>query len=420
MVLLMHWKSSLSWCAPALFLVGLTAGLAVYSKPALSRTPAPSATSAIVLNGIDVLERQNFAPLRGLRVGLLTNPTGTDRQRRSTIDLLQHAPGVELRSLFSPEHGIRGDRDEKIGDSRDEKTGLPVFSLYGENRSPSPQQLADLDALVFDIQDVGCRFYTYISTLKNAMTAASKAGLKFFVLDRANPINGHAVEGPLMTGAPSFIACHPLPVRHGLTVGELALLFKRELGLALDLKVIPLQGWHRDMWFDQTGLPWANPSPNMRNLNEAALYPGIGLLEFSALSVGRGTDTPFETFGAPYIDDLVLAAELNRSRLPGVRFVPVRFTPRASVFQGQNCGGVYIVVTDRNRLAPVDVGIETARILHRLYPVDFKVEKLFELLRHPQTIEAINAGKTLAEIKSLWKADLRAFEARCLPFKQYR
>lgn len=419
MVLLMYLKSYVRWWAPALLLAGLTASLAVYSKPAPPRPPAPPAPGAIVWNGIDVLVGQNFAPLRGLRVGLLTNHTGTDRQRRPTIDLLRQAPGVELRALFSPEHGIRGDRDEQIGDGRDEKTGLPVYSLYGQNRSPSPQQLAGLDALVFDIQDVGCRFYTYISTLKQAMAAASRAGLKFFVLDRPNPINGQAVEGPLLVGAPSFIACHALPVRHGLTVGELALMFKQESGLALDLRVIRVQGWHRDMWFDQTGQPWANPSPNMRNLNEATLYPGVGLLEFTALSVGRGTDTPFELFGAPYIDDLVLAAELNRSRLPGIRFVPVRFTPKASVYQGQSCGGVYLIVTERERLAAVDVGIEAARILHRLYPAEFKVEKMGELLRHPQTLEAIKAGQTLAEIKKLWKADLRAFAARRERFRQY-
>src|SRR5437016_4452619 len=321
--------------------------------PRASETSAESSApqtvslkTAEVLNGIDVLARQKFAPLKGLRVGLVTNHTGHDSGRNLTVDLLRSAEGVQLKSLFSPEHGIRGALDEQVSDSKDEKTGLPVYSLYGSRRAPEPEQLKDLDALVFDIQDIGCRFYTYIATMGNCLEAAGKAGLKFFVLDRVNPINGATVEGPVYRGESSFTAFHSVPLRYGMTVGELARMLNSERGFHADLSVVPVEGWTRDLWFDQTELPWTNPSPNMRNLNEAILYPGVGLLE-SVVSVGRGTDTPFELVGAPYIDDVNLAAEMNRAGLSGVRFVPVRFTPKASVFRDQPCGGVYILVTDR-------------------------------------------------------------------------
>jgi len=372
-----------------------------------------------VLNGIDVLVRQEFKPLRGLGVGLITNHTGHDRQRRATIDLLRQAPGVTLKVLFSPEHGIRGELDEKVSDGLDPRTGLPVYSLYGESRQPTPEQLRDLDALVFDIQDIGCRFYTYISTMGLAMEAAAKAGLKFFVLDRVNPIGGMAVDGPVHTGAPTFTAFHRLPVRHGMTVGELARLFNAERGINCALTVIPVEGWSRGEWFDQAGLPWTNPSPNMRSLTEAALYPGIGLLETTALSVGRGTGTPFEVIGAPYIDDVKLAADLNRAALPGARFVPVRFTPSASVFKDTPCAGVQIVLADRSRGDVVDIGIVIAQTLHRLHPGSFDLAKFNTLLQHPPTLEAIRAGKSLADIRRLWLADLAAFNQRRAEFLLY-
>lgn len=380
----------------------------------------PSATaSAGVLNGIDVLVQQKFAPLKNLRIGLITNHTGHDRQRNPTIDLLKNAPGVQLKALFSPEHGIRGALDEKVADGVDEKTGLPVYSLYGERRSPAPAQLQDLDALVFDLQDIGCRFYTFVSTMGNCLAAAGQAKIKFFVLDRVNPLNGVAAEGPVPAGAASFVAYHPTPLRHGMTVGELARMFNVERGWNADLTVIPLAGWSRDLWFDQTGLPWTNPSPNMRSLTEATLYPGVGLLE-SAISVGRGTDTPFEVVGAPYIDDVKLAVELNRARLPGVRFVPIRFTPGASVFKGMNCGGVSILLTDRDQCPVVDVGLTLALTLQRLYPNEFALEKMQTLLQSRATLEAIKAGKSLAEIKQGWAADLESFRKRREPFLLYK
>lgn len=375
-------------------------------------TPFATARPGEVLNGIDVLVKQNFAPLRKLRIGLITNHTGADRARNPAIDILKSAPEVQLKALFSPEHGIRGQLDEKVPDSVDEKTGLPVHSLYGERRAPAPEQLKDLDALAFDIQDIGCRFYTYISTMGNCMEAAAKAGLKFFVFDRVNPIGGRAVEGPVHIGASSFVAFHSLPLRHGMTVGELARMFNDERGWKADLTVIKLEGWSRPMWFDETGLPWINPSPNMRSLTEATLYPGVGLHE-SALSVGRGTGTPFEVIGAPYInDDVELASELNRAGLAGVRFVPIRFTPGASTFKDKPCGGVSMTVTDRDQFNAVDVGIAIALALQKHYPTNYALAKVQTLLQHQPTIDAIRAGKTLNQIKQSWEAELTNFKRR--------
>ena len=372
-----------------------------------------------VLNGIDVLAAQGFAPLRKRRVGLITNHTGTDRERRATVDLLKNAPEVELRALFSPEHGIRGQADEKVPDGIDAATGLPIFSLYGDHRQPRPEQLANLDALVFDIQDIGCRFYTYIATMGLCLEAAAKANLEFIVLDRVNPINASTVEGPVYRGTTNqFVAFHAIPVRHGMTVGELARMIAAERGWKPKLTVIPVQGWKRSAWFDETGMPWINTSPNMRNLKQATLYPGVGLVEF-AVSVGRGTDSPFEIVGAPYIDDRAFAAELNRAGLPGITFVPIRFTPKASVFKDQECGGAYLMLTDRDACKVVDVGIVLALTLQKLYPNAFPLAKMGTLLQHPPTEEAIREGKSLSEIKALWATDLGEFNARRASFLVY-
>ena len=373
-----------------------------------------------VLNGIDVLKRNRFTQVRGLRIGLITNHTGADRERNPTIDLLHQAEGVKLVALFSPEHGIRGLADEKISDSKDEKTGLPIYSLYGERRIPSAEQLAQLDGLVFDIQDIGCRFYTYISTMGNCMEAAAKAKKKFFVLDRVNPINGTKIEGPVLQGERSFTGWHEIPVRHGMTVGELASMFKEERGIDVDLTIVRLQGWQRDFLLDQTLLPWINPSPNMRSLTQAILYPGIGLLETTELSVGRGTDTPFEVIGAPYIDDLKLAAELNASGLSGVRFVPVRFTPNNREFKGQSCKGVNIILTDRDKCNVVDVGITIASKLQQLYPDQLGLEKFNKLLVHKATVDAIREGKPLSAIKAEWETELKRFRERREKILLYR
>ena len=389
-----------------------TTGAATSSTAAGRRRPSVTGkaeTGLHVLNGIDVLVKQKFAPLKGLRVGLVTNHTGHDRERNPTIDLLRNAPDVQLKALFSPEHGIRGLKDEHVGDSVDEKTGLPVYSLYGPRHKPTAEQLQDVDALVFDIQDVGCRFYTYTATMALVMEAAAKNDKKYFVLDRVDPINGVTVDGPVLMGKTSFVAYHQVPLRYGMTIAELAKMFKAERNCNADLTVIPLENWRRDLWFDQTGLPWTNPSPNMRNLAEAILYPGIGLLE-SALSVGRGTDTPFEVVGAPYIDDLKLADELNSAGLPGIRFVPIHFTPSYSVHKDQLCRGVYLLLTDRDACNVVDVGLLIAKTLYRLYPEQFNPDKMSHLLLHPPTLEAVKADKSLKEIHAIWQHDLDDFQ----------
>ncbi|HYG75970.1 MAG TPA: exo-beta-N-acetylmuramidase NamZ domain-containing protein [Planctomycetota bacterium] len=375
---------------------------------------------ADVLNGIDSLAARNFTDLKGLKIGLITNQTGIDRKRNATIDLLKAAPGVTLKALFCPEHGIRGDIDAKVSDSVDEKTGLPVYSLYGESRAPKAEQLAELDALVFDIQDIGCRFYTYMSTLGLSLEAASKSGKIFFVLDRVNPVNGVDIEGPVHGGESTFTAFHSIPVRHGMTAGELAKMFNDERGFNAQLTVIPLENWSRKMWFDETGLPWINPSPNMRSVAAAGLYPGVGLLEFTSLSVGRGTDRPFEVFGAPYVDDLKFTAAMNRLNLPGVRFYPVRFTPAASVFKGQLCGGVGIVVTDRAQCASVDIGIAAATTLNALYPREFTIEKFNVLLADVQTLNEVKKAAPLQEIKRLWAEKLDSFKVRRQKYLLYK
>jgi len=386
----------------------------------LRPSAAPVDTAAPVLNGIDVLAKNKFAQLKGLKLGLITNHTGQDRARNATIDLLHKAPGVSLVALFSPEHGIRGALDEKVSDSKDEQTGLPVFSLYGVRRTPAPEQLAGLDALVFDIQDIGCRFYTYPATLINCLEAAAKAKKKFIVLDRANPIGGNAVEGPLLVGTNSFVAWHKVPLRHGLTLGEVARMVNAERGFGADLTVVPVEGWSRAQWFDEFGQPWTNPSPNMRSLAAAALYPGVGLLE-QAISVGRGTDTPFEVVGAPYVtNDVRFAAELNRAGLPGVRFHAVRFTPTYSTFKDKPCGGARIVLTDRDALNAVDVGLTIAVTMQRLYGTNFAADRMQVLLREPSVLAGIKAGKSVAELRAGWAADLEAYRKRREPFLLYR
>ncbi|HEX2123257.1 MAG TPA: exo-beta-N-acetylmuramidase NamZ domain-containing protein, partial [Thermoanaerobaculia bacterium] len=347
-------------------------------------------------NGIDVLHANGYDALRGMRVGLITNHTGIDRAGNPTIDLLRSAPGVTLVALFSPEHGIAGTADEKVADSARE---IPIYSLYGERRRPSPEQLANLDALVFDIQDIGTRFYTYISTMGLAMEAAAEAKVKFVVLDRVNPIGGAMVEGPLLEGETNFVGWHTLPVRHGMTVGELARMFREERGIDVDLTVVPLRGWVREHWQDEAGLPWIDTSPNMRSLSAAALYPGLGLLE-RALSVGRGTGTPFEILGAPYIDGPQLARALRG--LPGLWFEPVRFTPAVSIHKGEECGGVRVFITNRSALRSVDAGVVIAATLARLYPDQFPVDELRPLLRHEATLQAIRAGTPIERIRATW------------------
>jgi uncharacterized protein YbbC (DUF1343 family)/CubicO group peptidase (beta-lactamase class C family) len=372
-----------------------------------------------VQNGIDVLKRDGFRQLRGRKIGLITNQTGIDRQRNSTVDLLHAAPELKLVALFSPEHGIRGDLDkEGIGDGKDEKTGLPIYSLYGERRSPAPEQLEGIDTMVFDIQDIGCRFYTYISTMTNCMEAAGKAKIRFLVLDRVNPI-GPLVEGPVLSTERSFVAAHEIPLRHGMTAGELARLINAERKFGADLGVIRCEGGSPVKWFDRCGLPWQNPSPNMRGPTAAVLYPGVGLLEFCKLSVGRGTDTPFEILGSPYIDELKLAAELNATGLAGVRFVPARFTPTGSVFAGEECRGVKILLTERESFRAADLGIVLASTLLRLHAGDLELEKMGRLLGDEATLGAIRSGVSLEAAKATRDRGIAAFMESRRPYLLY-
>jgi uncharacterized protein YbbC (DUF1343 family)/CubicO group peptidase (beta-lactamase class C family) len=368
---------------------------------------APSRSrTAPVLTGLEVLRAQNFASLAGKRVGLVTNHTGRARDGATAIDLLFAAKDVKLTALFSPEHGIRGVLDANVPSEVDEKTRLPIHSLYGDTRRPTAAMLDNLDAIVIDLQDIGTRFYTYMTTMAYVMEEAAKRKLPVHVLDRPNPINGWQIEGPsLDKDAASFVGYFPaMPIRHGMTMGELARLFNGENKIGASLTVVAMKNYRRDDWFDDTALPWINPSPNMRNLNEATLYPGIGAIEGTNLSVGRGTDTPFEHVGAPWIDGVRLADTLNARGLSGIRFYPVRFTPGSSKYAGQECQGVFMIVTDRASLRPVRVGLEIASALARMYPAEYQLDAAGRLFGSRDMLTRVKAGDDPSAIAASWSA----------------
>jgi uncharacterized protein YbbC (DUF1343 family) len=403
--------------------VATVAASALTSLPRLSRASAstgtdfgpsgsvPVSTSAIAptLAGIDVLRAGGFALLKGKRIGLVTNHTGRARDGATTIDLLHNssnANGHALVALFSPEHGIRGVLDASVPSTTDEKTGLRVHSLYGETRRPTSAMLEGIDTLVIDLQDIGARFYTYATTMAYAMEEAAKRQMSVVVLDRPNPIDGFQIEGPTLdTPALGFTGYFPMPIRHGLTLGELAKLFNGENRIGADLTVVGMKNWRRDDWFDRTGMPWISPSPNMRNLLQATLYPGIGAIEGTNLSVGRGTDTPFEQLGAPWIDGVQLAEALNARRIPGAAFYPVRFTPSSSRFANEECQGIFMIVTDRLALRPVRLGVEIAAMLHKLYGATFELEAAERLLGSKNVLARIRAGDDPQAIAASWAAD---------------
>jgi len=374
-----------------------------------------------VLAGIDVLEREGFEQLAGRNIGLITNQTGINREGISDIQLLHDESKVNLLAIFSPEHGLFGKLDiPLIENSEDPLTGIEVFSLYGSTRIPTSDMLTGIDTLVFDIQDIGTRFYTYISTMGHAMQAAAENQIRFVVLDRPNPINGITVSGPVLDeGRQSFVGFHRLPVRHGMTIGELARMFKAELRLDLDLEIIQLENWHRPGYFDATGLKWVNPSPNMRSLTGAILYPGIGLLETTNLSVGRGTDTPFELFGAPWLDGTALAGELERLKLPGVHFKAHNFIPESSKFEGELCSGVSISISDRDQFNSVKTGIQIAIQLQRLYPQIWEIDMYDRLLGNEATLGAIRQGRPYKEIETIYSAGLLEYMFRRLQYLIY-
>ncbi len=394
-------------------------------RPAARRLEARVPHIHEVSTGLDVLLADAFRPIAGKRVGLVTNATGRARDGRSTGAILASAEakkaGVELVRLFSPEHGIRSDADAAVADEIDPETGLPIVSLYGERRRPRPEDLAGLDAVVFDVQDVGARFYTYLTTLGYLLEEAAKANVAVVVLDRPDPIGGTEVEGPMADGdARSFTAYHAIPVRTGMTVGELARLFNAQRRIGSTLTVVPIRGWTRDLWYDETGLLWVNPSPNVRSLTEAALYPGIGLLETTNLCVGRGTDTPFEVIGAPWLDGVRLARVLAARGIPGVTFTPVRFTPASSTFAGRLCGGVAFTIIDRAALDPVSLGIEIATALRDLHPSDWDHESFRTLLANRKAFELLEGGATADAIVASWRDEVEAFRKSAAPFLLYR
>ncbi|HVL66229.1 MAG TPA: exo-beta-N-acetylmuramidase NamZ domain-containing protein [Vicinamibacterales bacterium] len=371
----------------------------------MSPLPPPAPYTPVV-SGIDALRAGGFAALRGRRVGLVTNHTGRARDGATTIDLIHQAKDVQLVALFSPEHGIRGILDARVPSEKDEKTGLVIHSLYGDTRRPTEEMLQGIDTMVVDLQDIGARFYTYMTTMAYVMEEAAKRNIKVVVLDRVNPINGVQIEGPALDKtAVGFTGYFPsMPIRHGMTLGELAKLFNAENKIGADLTVVELKNWKRDMWFDATGQPWINPSPNMRNLIQATLYPGIGAIEGTNLSVGRGTDTPFEQIGAPWIDGVQLADHLNARNLPGIRFYPIRFTPVSSKYANQECQGVFMVVTDRMALRPVRVGAEIAAALGRLYGDKYDIAAAARLFGSAENLARLRAGDDPSALVSGWTA----------------
>jgi uncharacterized protein YbbC (DUF1343 family) len=393
-------------------LVVLSLPLAVSARPA---EPAPTMT------GIDVLEAQNFAPLHGKRIGLITNQTGVDSKGRRTIDVLKSAPDVKLVALFSPEHGIEGRADAKVGDATDSTTGLAVYSLYGDTRRPTAAMLANLDALVFDIQDAGVRFYTYTTTMAYCMEEAAKAHVPFYVLDRPNPLGGEIIEGPMLDPDKlSFVGYFPMPIRYAMTMGELAQMFNAENKIGADLHVIALQNWKRSEPYSETGVKWISPSPNLRSLTEDYFYPGLEILQAGGVSVGRGTDAPFEIFGAPWIDADDLAKELERRHIPGVEFSATQFTPQHDLYAGVSCGGVMLRLAPHGDLRSMRMGIEIADALHKLYPEKFQLDKIITLLGSQATLDQLKRRDPPQAIVKNWTPDLDKFRQMRAKYLLYR
>lgn len=415
------------WIDPEkdLFVIFLSNRVHPDGKGAVNPLIADLASRAVeaveVETGIDVLRAESFDRLRGAKVALLTNTSARAKDGTTTIDVLSRAPGVTLAAILSPEHGLTATKEGKIADSR--SNGVPVFSLYGERNAPSQAMLADVDTLVVDLQDAGTRFYTYASTMKLAMNFAAERGLRFVVLDRPNPIGGAVVEGPVLEApkSGSFVNHHPLPVRHGMTMGELARLFAFDEHLdALRLDVVPMHGWRRGDYFDRTGLTWVSPSPNLRTVQGVVLYPMLGLLEATNLSVGRGTSTPFEIVGAPFIDGAALAKKLAERGVPGLAVQATTFTPTSAVHAGKRCGGVKLEVTDRARFSPVRSALSLSLALRELYPSDWEIGRVDSLLQSAVAMRALEDGKGEDAIVATWTKPLAAFVEKRERFLLYR
>ena len=380
-----------------------------------------SLASAAVFPGIDVLAARDFDILAGKRIGLITNQTGRSRDGRSTIDMLSKAPGVRLVALLSPEHGIRGIEDEKVSSGFDAGTGLPVHSLYGKTCRPTPEMLKGVDLLLFDIQDIGTRFYTYIGTLSLAMRAARLANIPFVVLDRPNPIGGLVVSGAIpnsslpekSSGCGAITSIHPIPTRHGMTMGELAQLFNAEFGIGCKLTVIPMHGWMREMYLDETGLAWVDTSPSMRSLDAALLYPGLGVLESTSISVGRGTERPFQRYGAPWVDAGAVVANLAQRKIQGLSFAPCTFIPEAPghQYKGKICFGVSVTVTERENLDPVLIGLHLVQAFYETHPGRFRPYGGFATMVGDREAWVLLTGKGTAPkvVMARWEKDLEQF-----------
>jgi uncharacterized protein YbbC (DUF1343 family)/CubicO group peptidase (beta-lactamase class C family) len=419
-------RSRVATVVAAAFGVGQTQGAASNISRTAGAVNRPYDTEGLAapghaLTGIDVLEAENFAALAGKHVGLITNQTGMDRSGHSTIDLFAHAPNLKLMALFSPEHGIRGTEDEKLPSSTDSATGLPIYSLYGATQRPADEMLAGIDALVFDIQDAGVRFYTYITTMAYAMEAAAQHHIAFYVLDRPDPLGGEAIEGPVLDKDKlSFVGYFPMPVRMGMTLGEMARMFNAENHIGCDLQVIAMKNWSRRQWYEETGLPWTPASPNLRSLDAAVLYPGLEILQNTGISVGRGTDAPFQMFGAPWIHATELAEAMNARFVPGVRFVPTRFSPTAGLYKGQLCEGAALVITDRASVHSMLTGFEIAATLAKLYPEMFHVEQLMVLTGNSAAINRLQRGDSPNRIFSDEDPELEAFRTMRSKYLIYR
>jgi uncharacterized protein YbbC (DUF1343 family) len=364
-----------------------------------------------VQTGLDVLESQKFAALRGKHIGIITNHTGLDSQGKSIIELLAHAPGVQVVAIFSPEHGLGGQLDERLSSSKDPSTGLHVFTLYGETLRPTDEMLQGVDTLVFDLQDAGVRFYTYTVTMAYAMEEAAKRNIAFYVLDRPNPLGGEIIEGPMLDAdKTNFVAYFPIPVRYALTIGELAQLFNSENHINADLHVIAMKNWHRNYFFESTGIRWIPPSPNLRTLKGSIVYPGLEILQNAGVSVGRGTEAPFEEFGAPWMEGEKVASALNAAHLPGLKFVTQPFIPVTGLYAGKRCNGVGIRVADRAAIRSMRMGLEVAALLQKMYPQNFEASKTVVLLGNAETVRKLEDGTSPADIVSGWQASLTDYD----------
>ena len=392
------------WLGIGVILMGL---LIVYGCAILTG----SLGTAKVMPAGDALVQENFQPLKGQRVGFICNHSALSRKGKHLFDLMLKSENVELVAIFAPEHGFRGIAERTIEHGKEKKTGIPIYSLYGATHRPNPEMLKGIDLLVFDIQDIGARFYTYISTLAMCMEEAAKHDIKFMVLDRPNPIGGLYVDGPIQDPDlyQGFTAYFPMPVVHGMTIGELALMFNEYFGIQCDLEVVKMEGWKRSMYFDETGLPWVNPSPNIRNVTQEILYPGLAMTEGTNVSVGRGTATPFEVYGTPWADAEELTREMQSRQIPGLAFEPISFTPDKSRYKDERCNGFRVTITDREALRIVPAGIHLIDALYKLYPEHYEIDRIRGLVGQQAIIDMIKARKPVEEIVLSWQNDLKEF-----------